>query len=92
MVLMNGLKTGDKQIDKEKKEQKKEPNVNPDFDWDFGSPQKMNKPASRPQPTPQRKSPKTDDGFFDSVPVGGTQAKSTSSKPKGKTTNDDFNF
>ena len=31
-------------------------------------------------------------GFFDSVSVSRTQAKSSSSKPKGKITNDDFDF
>jgi hypothetical protein len=87
-------KTEDKQKNKEKgrNEPKRKPVVNSDFDWDFGSPQKKNKPVSRPQPTPERKQSKTDDGFFDSVSVSRTQAKSSSSKPKGKITNADFDF
>ena len=87
-------KTEDKQKNKEegRNEPKRKPVVNSDFDWDFGSPQKKNKPVSRPQPTPERKQSKTDDGFFDSVSVSRTQAKSSSSKPKGKITNADFDF
>ena len=93
-TVIKGFKTEDKQKNKEKghNEPKRKPVVNPDFDWDFGSPQKKNKPVSRPQPNPERKQSKTDDGFFDSVSVSRTQAKSSSSKPKGKITNDDFDF
>jgi len=93
-AVIKGFKTEDKQKKKEKgqNEPKRKPVVNPDFDWDFGSPQKKNKPVSRPQPNPERKQSKTDDGFFDSVSVSRTQAKSSSSKPKGKITNDDFDF
>ena len=65
--------------------------VNPDFDWDFGSPKK-NKTVSHPQQKPQKTSHKTDDSFFDSVSTNRTQTKSVTSKPKGKITNDDFDF
>lgn len=65
--------------------------VNPDFDWDFGSPKKS-KTVSHPQQKPQKTSHKTDDSFFDSVSTNRTQTKSVTSKPKGKITNDDFDF
>ncbi|APW32084.1 hypothetical protein BWX39_05200 [Prevotella intermedia ATCC 25611 = DSM 20706] len=65
--------------------------VNPDFDWDFGSPKKS-KTVPPPQQKPQKTSHKTDDSFFDSVSINRTQTKSVTSKPKGKITNDDFDF
>ena len=51
-TVIKGFKTEDKQKNKEKgqNEPKRKTVVNPDFDWDFGSPQKKNKPVSRPQP------------------------------------------
>lgn len=93
-TVIIGFKTEDNQNNKGKrqKEQKNKPAVNPDFDWDFGSPKKKDKSVSCPQTTPQRKKTQTDDGFFDSVSVSRTQAKSMSSKSRGKITNDDFDF
>lgn len=90
-AVITGFSTEDKP--KPKTKEPKKPKVNPnDFDWGDVSPQKKKKPVSRPQPTPEKKHQKTDDDFFDFVPAGKTQAKPIGSKPKGKVTNDDFNF
>ena len=96
-TTIKGFATGGKSSPKTNAPKPKEPKkvsgapVNPDFDWDFGTPPKS-KPVPHPQQKPQRTSHKTDDSFFDSVSNNGTQSKSVSSKPKGKITNDDFNF
>ena len=74
------------------KEPKKESGADSDFDWDFGSPQKKKQPVSRPQQAAKKKSSKSDDDFFGSDTSNKSQAKSSSSKPNGKITNEDFDF
>jgi hypothetical protein len=74
------------------KEQKKKSGADSDFDWDFGSPQKKKQPVSRPQQAAKKKSSKSDDDFFGSDTSNKSQAKSSSSKPNGKITNEDFDF
>lgn len=71
--------------------QPKKPTSAPDFDWDFGTSQKPKQPTTRPDQTPQPKQPKSGGSFFDSASEDkGHQKKN--SKPRGKITNDDFNF
>lgn len=74
------------------KEPKKKSGADSDFDWDFGSPQKKKQPVSRPQQAAKKKSSKSDDDFFGSDTGNKSQAKSSSSKPNGKITNEDFDF
>ena len=74
------------------KEPKKKSGADSDFDWDFGSPQKKKQPVSRPQQAAKKKSSKSDDDFFGSDTSNKSQAKSSSSKPNGKITNEDFDF
>lgn len=74
------------------KEPKKKSGADSDFDWDFGSPQKKKQPVSRPQQAAKKKSSKSDDDFFGSDTSNKSLAKSSSSKPNGKITNEDFDF
>lgn len=74
------------------KEPKKKSEADSDFDWDFGSPQKKKQPVSRPQQAAKKKSSKSDDDFFGSDTSNKSLAKSSSSKPNGKITNEDFDF
>ena len=74
------------------KEQKKKSGADSDIFWDFGSPQKKKQPVSRPQQAAKKKSSKSDDDFFGSDTSNKSQAKSSSSKPNGKITNEDFDF
>ena len=74
------------------KEPKKKSGADSDFDWDFGSPQKIKQPVSRPQQAAKKKSSKSDDDFFGSDTSNKSLAKSSSSKPNGKITNEDFDF
>ncbi len=74
------------------KVQKKKSGADSDIFWDFGSPQKKKQPVSRPQQAAKKKSSKSDDDFFGSDTSNKSQAKSSSSKPNGKITNEDFDF
>jgi len=74
------------------KEPKKKSGADSDFDWDFGSPQKKKQLVSHPQQAAKKKSSKSDDDFFDSDTSNKSLAKSSSSKPNGKITNEDFDF